>query len=404
MMQKEKIKIKNARIITPQRVINGGELLMEDGKIVAFGDQGIDGGECREWDAGGNYLSPGFVDIHIHGGGGHDFMDNTVDAYVGVAETHARFGTTAMVPTTLTSGKDELIHSLKMLDQAKATVYAGAQLLGMHIEGPYFAMNQRGAQDPKYIRDPDPAEYMEILNSSSNIVRWSVAPEKKGAVAFGNILRQRGILPSIAHTDAVYKEVVQAFEAGYTLATHLYSAMSGVTRKNAFRYGGVVESAFLMDGMDVEIIADGKHLPPELLKLVVKIKGADRTALITDAMRGAAMPEGDSILGSKKNGMRVLIEDGVAKLPDRSGFAASVATCNQLVRNMVCLADVPLVDAVKMMSLTPARIMGVDKKLGSIAVGKDADLVLFDQDIRVQATFVKGRVVYAVNRKQLDLY
>lgn len=397
-MQNRKIKIKNACIITPHRLIEGGQLLIDQGKIVAFGNTEIEAGDVDEIDAEGNYLAPGFFDIHVHGGGGHDFMDNTVEAYMGVAITHARFGATTMVPTTLTSGKDELIKTLRVFDEAKSLVYDGAKLLGVHIEGPYFSMNQRGAQDPRHIRDPDPQEYNEILNSSSSIVRWSAAPERKGAVTFGGVLRQRGILPSVAHTDAVYGEVVSAFEEGYTLATHLYSAMSGVTRKNAFRFGGVVESAFLLDGMDVEIIADGRHLPPELLKLVVKIKGVERTALITDAMRGAAMPEGKSILGSKHDGMEVLIEDGVAKLLDGSGFAGSVATCDGLVRNMVQLADVPLKDAVQMMSLTPARIMGVDHKTGSIAVGKDADLVIFDKSIGVKMTLVEGKVVYGASR------
>ncbi|GAA4786478.1 N-acetylglucosamine-6-phosphate deacetylase [Olivibacter ginsenosidimutans] len=393
-MQSKKIKIKNAHIITPHRIIRNGQLLIEEGRIVDFGETELEVTDARIIDAKGLYLAPGFVDIHVHGGGGCDFMDNTVEAYQTIAKTHARFGTTAMVPTTLTSGKGELLKTLAIFDQVKLQQPMGAKFIGMHIEGPYFSMNQRGAQDPRYIRDPDPVEYTEILDSSSAIIRWSAAPERKGAIAFGSLLRRRGILPSIAHTDAVYDDVIKAYEEGYTLATHLYSAMSGVTRKQAFRFGGVVESAFLLTGMDVEIIADGKHLPPELLKLVVKIKGIERTALITDAMRGAAMPEGKSILGNLHNGMEVLIEDGVAKLPDKSGFAGSVATCDLLVRNMMRLADVSLQDAVHMMTLTPARIIGIDGQTGSIAVGKDADLVLFDEEIAVKKTFVSGNVVY----------
>ena len=200
----------------------------------------------------------------------------------------------------------------------------------------------------------------------------------------------------MAHTDAIYDDVLIAYENGYTLATHLYSAMSGVTRRNAFRYAGVIESAFLLD-MDVEIIADGVHLPPPLLKLVYKIKGADRTALITDAMRAAGMPEGESTLGSLKNGLKVIVEDGVAKLPDRTAFAGSVATTNQLVRNMVQLADVSLLEAVRMASTTPARIMGIDARKGSLTVGKDADLVIFDDNLVVAATLVNGKLIYSTN-------
>ena len=226
------------------------------------------------------------------------------------------------------------------------------------------------------------------------LVRWSAAPELPGAIAFGRRLREKGILAAIAHTDAVYADVLDAYENGYTLATHLYSAMSGVTRRQAFRYAGAIESALLLD-MDVELITDGIHLPPPLLKLVYKIKGADRIALITDAMRAAGMPEGESVLGSRKNGLPVLVEDGVAKLPDRSAFAGSVATANQLVRNMVRLADVSLPEAVRMASTTPARIMGVDARKGSIAVGKDADLIIFDDDITIHTTIVNGQIIYA---------
>ena len=393
-MTKKYIKIINGRIITPYRILRNGTLLIADGKIESVSEDGIDAPGAAIIDAEGAYVSPGFIDIHVHGGGGADFMDDDVQAFLKVAETHARFGTTAMLPTFLTSTKSEIIRSLTVYEQAAAANVKGARFLGVHIEGPYFAMQQRGAQDPRYIRDPDPAEYLDILNSSSSIKRWSVAPERVGAIAFGDILRERGILPSIAHTDALYGDVIQAFEHGYSLVTHLYSAMSGVTRRNAFRYGGVIESAFLIDEMDVEIIADGRHLPAELLQLVYKTKGADRIALITDAMRAAAMPEGPSMLGSLTDGMEVLVEDGVAKLPDRSAFAGSTATADRLVRTLVHEAGIPLADTVRMMTATPARIVGVDRHLGSLVAGKDADIVLFDAHINIQMTMVKGEVIH----------
>jgi N-acetylglucosamine-6-phosphate deacetylase len=203
----------------------------------------------------------------------------------------------------------------------------------------------------------------------------------------------RGVLPAIAHTDAIYEDVIEAFNNGYTLATHFYSAMSGVTRRNAFRYAGVIESAYLIDEMDVEIIADGVHLPAPLLQLIYKIKGPRRTALITDAMRAAGLPPGESILGSIKDGTKVIVEDGVAKMPDRNSFAGSVATFDRLVRNMVQLAGVPLTEAVRMASETPARIMKMDKK-GSVEKGKDADIVIFDENIHIAATIVNGKIVY----------
>ena len=387
------LKITNGTLITPYRYIWGGTIVVEDGLIRGIHEGEVDVPGATELNAGGNYVAPGFIDIHVHGGGGHDFMDGTEEAFLKIAEVHARYGTTALVPTTLTAEKEDLLKTLDVYERARQTNSRGAAFLGIHLEGPYFAMSQRGAQDPRYIRNPDPEEYEEILAYSSSIVRWSAAPELEGAILFGRRLRQKGILAAIAHTDAVYEEVLAAYENGYSLATHLYSCMSGVTRRNAFRYAGVIESAFLLD-MDVEIIADGVHLPPPLLKLVYKIKGADRTALITDAMRAAGMPEGESMLGSLKNGLKVIVEDGVAKLPNRTAFAGSVATSNQLVRNMVKLADVSLLDAVRMASTTPARIMGVENRKGSLAPGKDADIVIFDDNLAIITTIVGGQVIY----------
>ncbi len=387
-------KIINGKIITPHRVLTNGFIVVDGDKIVEVSERNTEIPEAATIDAKGNYVAPGFIDIHVHGGGGYDFMDATVEAFLKIAELHAQYGTTSMLPTTLSGTKEEMLNALRAYDQANTKNVKGAQFIGMHLEGPYFAMNQRGAQDPRYIRDPDPAEYGEILSQSASVKRWSAAPELKGAIEFGRYMRSKNVLPALAHTDAIYEEVIVAFENGYTLATHLYSAMSGVTRKNAFRYAGVIESAFIIDEMDVEIIADGVHLPAPLLKLVYKIKGADRTALITDAMRAAGMPPGKSILGSLTNGLEVIVEDGVAKLPDRSSFAGSVATADRLVRTMVNEAEVPLTDAVKMMTSTPARILNVSDKKGSLMKGKDADIVIFDGNISIGMTMVAGVVVY----------
>ena len=390
----KQLKIFNGKIITPQGIINGGTILITNETVTAISQTNIEVTDAIEIDAKGNYISPGFIDIHVHGGGGFDFMDGTESAFLKVAETHAQYGTTAMLPTTLSGSHEELLQTLTAYEKANSNNKNGAQFLGMHIEGPYFAMNQRGAQDPKYIRNPNPEEYKEILSQFSCIKRWSAAPELKGAIEFGHYLKSKNVLPAIAHTDAVFEEALHAFNNGYTLATHLYSGMNGVVRRNAYRYAGVVEAAFLIDEMDVEIIADGIHLPAPLLKLVYKIKGADRTALITDAMRAAAMPQGESILGSLSNGLKVIVEDGVAKLPDRSAFAGSVATADRLVRNMINMADVPLAEAIKMIAATPARILNVADKKGTLETGKDADIVIFDQNINVQKTIVKGKMIY----------
>ncbi|MFC4871746.1 N-acetylglucosamine-6-phosphate deacetylase [Negadavirga shengliensis] len=388
------IQIINGDIITPFEIIPKASLLVKDGKINAIhrDNRMIKG--VAVIDAQEQYVSPGFIDIHVHGGGGHDFMDGEVEGFLEIAKMHARHGTTAMVPTSLTSEKEQLLDLLKVYETALAENTKGAAFLGLHLEGPYFAMNQRGAQDPRYIRDPDPEEYEDILKHAHLIARWSAAPERRGALEFGRRLVEEEVLAAIAHTDAVYEEVVAAVENGYSLSTHLYSGMSGVTRKNAFRHAGVIESSLLLDELDVEVIADGVHLPAPFLKLIYKVKGPDKVALITDAMRAAGMRGGESILGHKDNGLKVLIEDDVAKLPDRSSFAGSVATTDRLVRNMVKMADVSLLHAIRMMSTTPARIMKVAGSKGSLVPGKDADIVVFDRDIQVQLTMVEGRVVH----------
>ena len=392
---KHRLVINDAIIILPGRISEKGYVVCEDGIITQIGQGYFPATERDEViNAGGLYVSPGFIDMHTHGAGGYDFMDGTVEAYLGAAKMHAKHGTTSLLPTTLTSTNEELLKTFSIYKEAKAKNTEGASFLGLHLEGPYFAYGQKGAQDPKYLRNPEPEEYNAILEASDDIMRWSLAPELKGAIEFGKVLRSKNILPSIAHTDAICEEVEEAFDAGFTHVTHLYSCMSTITRRNAYRYAGALEATYLIDDMTVEIIADGVHLPNSLLRYVYKFKGPDKIALCTDSMRGAGMPDGKSILGSLQGGQKVIIEDGVAKLPDRTAFAGSVATADRLIRTMIGLADVPLEEAIRMITLTPARILKIDKTKGSIEIGKEADLVLFDKDININTTIINGKVVY----------
>ena len=387
------LSIIHARIITPTDVLEDACLVIKDGKIHQLQPAGAALPDGPVLDAGGNWLAPGFIDIHVHGGGGFDFMDNTVEAFLAIARLHAQHGTTSMFPTTLTSELPDLYATIDCYEKALTHTHDGARFLGLHLEGPYFSKEQRGAQDERYIRNPDPVEYRAIHEKSTHIRRWSAAPELPGALVFADFCRSKGILPALAHTNAEYEQVKTGVKHGYRLATHWYSAMSGLTRRNGFRIAGAIESSLLLDEIDVELIADGVHLPEALLKLVVKIKGKEKIALVTDAMRAAGTAVSKSILGSKTSGLEVLIEDDVAKLSDRSAFAGSIATTDRLVRTMVQLAEVSIPDAVYMMSTTPARIMGVADQFGSIEIGKMADLVLFDDGIRVQQTFINGKPV-----------
>ncbi len=385
-------KIINGRLIRSGRVQDGLNVILEDGRIAEVTARDLPSDTVI--DARGQYVSPGFIDIHTHGGGDADFMDGTPEAFLTAAELHARFGTTTLVPTATSGTAEEMSGMEAAFEQALSKNERGADMPGLHLEGPYFSMAQRGAQDPKYVRNPDPAEYLPILARSRHILRWSAAPELPGALEFGRELKRRGILAAIGHTDADYDQVVAAAQAGYSHVTHLYSCMSTVHRKNAFRYAGVVEAAYLLDELTVEVIADGVHLPASLLQFVYRFKGPDKIALVTDSMRGAGMPDGLSVLGSRKNGQQVLIEDGVAKLMDRSAFAGSVATTDRLVRNMIRLGGASLPDAVKMATETPARIMGFADR-GRLQAGLRADLVFFDDEIRVSRTMVAGRTVFA---------
>lgn len=384
----------NGKVITPYRIIQNGHILVKNGKILAVSDSPltIRNGDLVI-DVKGSYIAPGFIDLHTHGAGDHDFMDGTAEAFREAGKTHLKYGTTSLVPTTLTSSIDELLETLDVFAKVQKEDI-GPNLLGLHLEGPYLALEQCGAQDPKYIKNPDPKEYRRVLAYSDAIVRWTIAPELPGALEMGKELTERGVLCSIGHSNANYEEVVKAFEVGYTHVTHLYSAMSVVHRRDLYRYSGVVESAYLLDDMTVEIIADGVHLPASLLQLIYKIKGASRICLVTDSMRAAGQSRGESILGSKKQGQKVLIEDGVAKLKDGSAFAGSIATADRLIRTMVELGRVPLEKAVEMLTLTPAKVLGITANKGSIAQGKDADLTIFDENINVEIVLVGGQVRY----------
>ena len=383
--------IENVRIVDGGHIVPGG-ILIEDGKVAASLPAGaaVEGAEVI--DGGNRYASAGFIDTHTHGGGGFDFMDGTADAFVGACRMHLSHGTTTIVPTTLSASTEELIRSVAAFKEARERMAGEQYQPGMHLEGPYFAMNQKGGQDPRYIKDPDPAEYQRIIALADGaIVRWSVAPERKGAMEMGDYLTAHGILPTIAHTDATYDDCVEALKHGYTHVTHLYSCTSTITRKGGFRILGVTESAYCLDGLTVEVIADGCHLPPELLNMIVKCKGVDRVSMVTDSLRPAGQDVKTSISGSKEDGQPCIIEDGVAKLPDHSAFAGSIATTDRLVRTMWKQAGVPLTDTIRMMTENPAKLLHIDDRKGRLLPGKDADVVLFDENVQVTGVFYMGK-------------
>ena len=384
----------NARIVLPDTILDDHYLSVKNGVIESIGKGTPDREQlnsCTTVDCGGQYLSPGFIDIHCHGGGGADFMDGHMEDILTAARAHLIHGTTGICPTTLTCSDEELFTFFESFRQAGEVTEQMPHLLGIHLEGPYFSPAQAGAQPPKYLVHPRPEHYHEILRrGQGNIVRWSAAPELPGALELGDELAGKGIKVSMGHSDAGFEDIVNATEHGYSQITHFYSAMSTITRKRGRRVLGLIECGYLFDRLKVEIIADGIHLPPELLKLILKCKNHDDICLVTDSMRGAGMPDGPSLLGSKKNGVPVIIEDGIANMPDFSSFAGSVATTDRLVRVMVQKAGLPVWEAVKMASLNPASFLGIQETYGSIQPGKSADLLIFDDDIRISSVYVSG--------------
>lgn len=386
--------ITNGTIIGPRALLHAQNLVIENGKITGITDHIP--ADCTVFDAAGQYVSPGFIDLHTHGAGGYDFMDGTEQAITGACLEHLRHGTTAIVPTTLTCPTDELLHFFQLYRQVKRAWHQGPALLGLHLEGPFLSPLQCGAQDPRYLRPPTAEEYLPLLEAGGgDIIRVSLAPELDNALELGDQLKRRGILASIGHSNASYDQVRQAVAHGFSHVTHLYSGMSALHRTGPYRVLGVVESAYLFDELSVEIIADGTHLPPELLRLIVKCKDNDKICLVTDSMRGAGLSDGQhSVLGSLKHGQDVLLQDGVAMMPDLSAFAGSVCTADRCIRTMYRLAGVPLCDAVRMMTYNPARLLNISHQKGSIAVGQDADLAVFDDDIQVSAVFVGGEIRY----------
>ncbi len=368
----------NGRIVTDGKILEGYNILTDNGKITAIVPCSETQGECV--DLSGKYISAGFIDIHCHGGGGSEFIDAIPEAFQAAAAIHAAHGTRVLFPTVSATDFETMVRVLECFRKVKNC--CALEMPGVHLEGPYLALEMCGGQAPEIIRPIDLEEYTFILEHYSDLIaRWSYAPEKDLNNEFAKALKACGIVSASAHSSAEYNDICRALEVGNRLITHLYSCTSTVTRHKGFRHLGIVESAFLLDDLYVETIADGRHLPPELLKMIIKVKGADRVCMITDALRpGGAGPEQE---GKAYTDCPVpfVIEDGVAKLLDRSAFAGSIATTDILLKTAV-QAGVPLPDAVKMLTETPAAVMGLTNK-GRIAPGYDAQFTVFDETLHL---------------------
>ncbi len=386
----KKILIKNGKVILEDR-IEQADVLIEDGKFIKIGN--IEEECSNVLDVHGLYVSPGFIDIHSHGGNGFDYMTGTLEAFKAATTLHMQHGATSIVPTTVAADIDYTIEFLHKFDQLKDNKEIPVRMLGVHLEGPYLALEQKGAIPAQYIKNPQKEEYLKILNASKNILRWTIAPELEGAYALGDELQSRGINASIGHSNAEDFQVHEAVQHGFRSVTHMYSMTSSIVRKNCYRHPGINEAAYLEDDLYIEAIADGHHLPDTLLRLMVKNKGYDKMILVTDSMSAAGFGDGLFYLGNPEDHHQVLIKNGVGFMPDMSSFAGSVACTDQLVRTMLKIG-VPINQAVKMLSLNPAKLLHKDEELGSIAIGKRDDLLIFDESIDMKYVFVDGDLRY----------
>ena len=378
--------IYNGHILTPEGWINQGSVVFVDGRIVEVSRSShIFDKVDHTIDAHNMNVVPGGIDLHCHGGGGCDYMEGTEEAFRTATRTHMRHGTTAMFPTLSSATLPMIEHACETCDQLMRE--PGTPIMGLHLEGPYFNPRRAGAQMPDIIRLPDRNEYQHVIEDFECVRRWDAAPELPGALEFARYITSKGVVASIGHTNAEFPEVKAAYDAGYTHATHFYNGMPGFHNVREFKHAGTVESIYLLDGMSVEIIADGIHIPIPILRLVHRMKGVERTALVTDAL---AVTDSDS---DKAFDPRVIIEDGVCKLSDRSALAGSIATMDRLIRTMVMQAGIPLHDAVRMASETPARIMGIYDRKGSIQRGKDADILIMDDNGELNAVYAMGQLV-----------
>lgn len=385
------ITLTGGNIISPFREIKGGTLCIENEKISYVGEENKQVGEVI--DVSGLNVTPGFIDLHIHGGGGHEFWTDDPEEIKKAGLFHAEHGVTSVLPTVGVEGSieftDEMKRNFDAYDKACKDKSVGPELLGIHLEGPYASPEQPMA-GYKVIIPVKEEEYGKFLDYCPYIVKWTVAPEIPGALDFISAMAKRGVYTSIGHSSAEYDMVCEAFERGANQMTHLYSGMTMTHRVNGLRYPGLVEASYLLDDIFVEVIGNGTHLCGDLLNFVYKNKGAGHMCIVSDGSTMTGTPDGPI----EYHGRKGFIENGVIVKEDRSGFMGSVTTYDKMFYNLLYKAKIPMKDAVRMTSTSPANAIGLGNRKGKLTVGYDGDVIAFDDDVNIKLVVIKGEVVY----------
>jgi N-acetylglucosamine-6-phosphate deacetylase len=374
--------IKNGRIIYEGDVQEGKNLIIDNGKIAAF-DRDIPS-NVEVIDAQGNYVSPGFIDIHIHGAAGYDTMDGTYDSINNIAKTIAKHGVTSFVPTTMTVGIPEISNAVKIIRESMDKGTDGANVLGTHLEGPFLNKDAKGAHDPNYLRNPDIDSFLQMVGDDFSVVKQvTIAPEIDGALDFIRFIVGHGIIASIGHSSGTYDQAMEGIGNGAAHSTHLYNAMRGFNHREPGVVGAIFDSR-----ITTEFIADGIHLHFAAIRAALSVKGFQNCALITDAMKACCMEDGKYSLG----GLDVYVKDGAARLSNGT-LAGSTLTIDRAVRNIIKNTNLNMAEAVAMATSVPARIIKEDHRKGHIKPGYDADIVIFDNDVNIKTTIIGGKII-----------
>ncbi|MFW6082606.1 MAG: N-acetylglucosamine-6-phosphate deacetylase [Chloroflexota bacterium] len=390
---------RNGTVLKPLEEIKDGVVVVQGAAIADVGPRGEieEPADAEIVDARGNYIVPGMIDIHVHGGKGADVMDATPEALETMSNFFVTCGVTAFVATMITAPEEELLAGLENARKVMGSgALPGAEMLGVHQEGPFLNPAEKGCHPVELLGPPTPGRYAPFLEYADVLTLMTLAPELDGAADLIHNLREAGVVAAAGHTVGIYPDIAPAIEAGLSHSVHCFCNMGTLRRagprqdRPLKRVAGAAETFLYEDRVTTELIGDGWHVGDVLMRLAVKVKGVERVCWVTDAMTAAGMPPGRYFIG----GVEAIVEHGIARLPDNTAYASSVTTLDVCVRNGMERVGLDLRDSVRMATLTPAAIVGVDDHKGSLEPGKDADIVVMDKDASVRLTMARGRVVY----------